>query len=417
VNALKNGRFEFPNYLKGVREVERQLDPTNAKILSAMWRFSPRNLLRVSRQTKIPFTSVYHRVAKLEAKNGRIAYLIPRNSKLGLVRTVAFVTSRAGSEEHVTRALKIPNLWRCINPCEGTFTHLSVHTVPINHVKDFKGYFRELVDSGLITRFRLIETGDYVPNFPDFKYYDTHRRVWTFPWSRWILLLKRGKPIRQMQDPEDYPLLADLKDMIIVKELEKNARKSFADLAPMLGITLQGVKYRYDRRLVPSGIVQYFDYDVRCYPVEISACHEVMLEFTTTEIMNKFFSFIDELFFVVGVGKVVRRNTLIARTYLPQSQVANMFAFFSEMAKSSMISAYSSVRLDLVGRETQTISYELFEDERGWTVDFRHCISELHELAKEEKPLGPQENSNSRRMTSGETAITRSQAFHTEETP
>jgi DNA-binding Lrp family transcriptional regulator len=417
VDALKSGRFELPNYLKGVREVERQLDPTNAKILSAMWRFGARNLLRVSRQTGIPFTSVYHRVAKLEAKNGRIAYLIPRNSKLGMVRIVALVTSRAGSEEQVTKALKVPNLWRCINPCEGTFTHLSVHTVPINHLKDFKAYFRELVESGLITRFRLIETGDYVPNFQNFKYYDMHRRMWTFPWSRWILLLKRRKPIRQLQDPEDYRLLADLKDIIIVKELEKNARKSFADLAPMLGITLQGVKYRYDRRLVLSGIVQYFDYDVRCYPVEISACHEVMLEFTSTEIMNKFFSFIGELFFVVGVGKVVRRNTLIARTYLPQFQVANMFAFFSEMAKSGMISAYSSVRLDLVGRETQTISYELFDDERGWTVDFRRCISKLHELAKEEGHPGPKENSNSTRITPQEAAITSSQPFHPEETP
>lgn len=387
VGVLRSETVHLPQYFKGIREIEKQLDSTNVKILSAMWKFGPRNLLEVSRRTGIPFTSVYHRVAKLEAKSGRIAYVIPETSKLGMIRLLVLVAANAGSEEVLTAALKIPNLWRFINPCEGTFTHLSAQTVPAKFLNDFKKYIRQLSELGLIRQFRLLPMGDYIPNSLNFRFYDPNLKRWTFPWSGWAIRLRKITPKKKMEDPESYPLLADRKDLLIVKELEKDARRSFADLAPMLGITLQGVKHRYDKRLIPSGILRYFDLDVYPYPVEISACHEVMLDFTSNQAMNKFYSFMHELFFIRGVAKVLSRNALVARTYIPESQLPNMFTFFSEMAKAGMLESYSSVRLSFAGRETQTISYELFDNEKGWVFDLEHCLYELRRLAKGKRVL------------------------------
>ena len=67
---MESEYVQLPNYFKGIAETEKQLDPTNIKILTAMWKHGPRNILEVSRRTRLPFTSVYHRVAKLEAKTG-----------------------------------------------------------------------------------------------------------------------------------------------------------------------------------------------------------------------------------------------------------------------------------------------------------------------------------------------------------
>ena len=177
-------------------------------------------------------------------------------------------------------------------------------------------------------------------------------------------------------------MLADEKDLMIIKELEKNARKSFAEIAPLLGISLQGVKYHYDKKLVPSEIVKYFGFDVWPYPEEVSAYHEVLLKFTSSVEMNRFFSLVDELFFVLGVSKVLHHNSLMVRTYMLQSQVWSMFSFFSQMAKEGMLESYSSVRQDFSGRETQSISYELFDREKGWTFDLDNCLSELAKLTQ-----------------------------------
>lgn len=150
----------------------------------------------------------------------------------------------------------------------------------------------------------------------------------------------------------------------------------------MLGISLQGVKYRFDKRLVPNGIVQNFAFDVYPYPIEVSAYHEVMLEFTSNGAMQKFFSLLSELFFVLGASKVLGKNALLVRTCILESQLQNMFAFFSQIAKAGMLESFSSVRLSFAGRETQTISYELFDDEKGWVFDLKRCLSELRRLAK-----------------------------------
>lgn len=378
--ALRSETMSLPLYFKGIQEIEKQFDPVNIRILSAMWKFGPRNLLEVSRRTGLPFTTVYHRVSKLEAKSKRIAYLMPQTNRLGLIRVIVPVIARMGHGEDVVRALEIPNFWRSINSCEGPFTHLSTHSVPFESLGDFKKYISRLSKSGLLTGFKFILTSDPIPNFPDFSCYDPKFKQWSFRWDHWLRAAKTLGPTI-IEDPRDYGLHADHKDLLIVKELQTNGRKSFAELAPLLGISLQAVKYRYDR-LVSSGIIKHFEFDVYPFPVEISGYHELMLEFTSGKAMNKFLTLIGKLFFVIAVAKVLKQNALVIRTYLPQSQVGNLFSFFSALANAGFLSSYSSVRLDFASRQTQTISFELFDDEKGWAFDLENCLSELRVLTK-----------------------------------
>jgi len=364
---LRTEKVRVADWQREIRQVSKQLDQTNIKILSTMWKFGPRNLLQISRKTGIPFTSVYHRVGKLEAKTGSIARLSPKTSKLGLIKILVFVTARPGMEDRVTAALKIPNFWQSVTACEGPFTHYSVYAVPVKSVKDFRKYLGRLSAMKLATHQRIITAADFVPNFPTFSYYNSTKKVWSFEWDKWSSQLKRSRPSTTIEDPDDYSVTADKRDLLVVRELERNARTSFAAMSPVLGISLQGVKYHYDKRLVPAGIVQRFELHVTLYPKEISTYHEVMLEFSNTLAMNKFYSMIGKLFFVLGVTKVLRRNSLVVRTYIPQSQLQNMFEFFSHMAKMRMLESYSTVRLNFSDGETHQIPYDQFEDEKGWS--------------------------------------------------
>jgi DNA-binding Lrp family transcriptional regulator len=378
---LDTERVHLNEWHRGLRETMKQLDQKNIRILSAMWKFGPRNLLEVSRRTGIPFTSVYNRVHKLESKSKHIAILIPPESKLGLMRTVVLVAAKSGAEGRVTEALKIPNLWRSVNRCEGAFTHFSVQLIPTQFMKQFRMYVKQLSKLNLITDSKIIFTGEYVPNFPNFEYYNPRLNEWTFPWKRWLVALKR-KPTGRLEDPKDYRNIVDKRDLLIVKELEQNARKSFADIAPKLGITLQGVKYHYDRRLLPSGIVKYFGFDVWPYPEEVSAYHEILLEFPSALTMNQFNYLISELFFVLGAAKVLRQNSLLVRTYMLQGQVSSMFSFFSKMTQLGYLNSYSAVRQDFTERVWQTISYELFDEIKGWTFDVDKALSKLSNLSR-----------------------------------
>ena len=362
----------------GSCEISKQLDSTNIKILTAMAEIGPRNLLEVSRRIGVPFTTVHHRVAQLEAKSKQIAISIPQVAKLGMSRLVVLVAAKAGMEEAVTEALMIPNYWRVVEPCEGAFTHHSIQTVPNKFLGQFKEYISKMQELNLIKSYRIIPTGDSVPNFPDFTSYDPRFGEWTFKWDAWLNELKVGTRTRTLADPEENVMLAKRTDLHIIALLESNARTNFTDVAQAVNTSPQNVKYHYDTKL--TSVLERFQLDVVPYPMEMSAYHEFMLQFTDAEAMNRFFSMVKKLFFVVSAAKVLRKNALFVRTYILSSQVANMFDFFSQMAKEGLLESYSSVRLNLNFREQQTISFELYDDEKGWTWDINKSLIEVERV-------------------------------------
>jgi AsnC-type helix-turn-helix domain len=372
-----DNQYEYVYAKKHYSRVARYLDPTNIRIFSAMWKFGPRNLLEVARRTEMPFTSVYHRISKLESRFHEVAWLIPQVSKLGLVRVAVLVAASPGCEEEVTRALKAPNLWRSIGFCEGNFTHISIQLVPVKFLRNFRAYVQQLVDKRLVTNFTMIYTGDYAPNFPDFDFYDPESNQWKFDWEGWFAFLVEESHVISIEDPESYASAFDKKDMMIIRELERDVRKSFADIAKATGMTPQCVKYHFDQKLVPSGVATSFQFKLHPFPTEVSAYHEIMLEFNDKKDLDKFFSLIPRLFFVLGAAKVLRRNTLMIQTWMLSSQLYRLFGFLSHLAKAGLLKSYSSVRMDFPSRETQSISDELYDDEKGWNVDFQKCFAEL----------------------------------------
>ena len=368
---------EYEYAKKHYSRIAKYLDFTNIRIFSAMWKYGPRNLLEVARRTGMPFTSVYHRISKLESRFHEVVWLIPQVSKLGLVRVAVLVAASPGCEEEVTRALKAPNLWRSIGLCEGNFTHASIQLVPVKYLRDFRAYVQQLVDRNLATNFNIIYTGEYIPNFPDFDYYDPKSNTWKFDWEGWDASLAEESQSVSFDDPESYSSTFDKKDMMIIRELETDGRKSFVDIAEATGMTAQAVKYHFDRKLVPSGVATYFLFKLHPFPTEVSASHEIMLEFNSKKDLDKFFSLIPRLFFVMGAAKVLRQNTLMVQTWMLSSQLYRLFGFLSNLAKAGFLKSYSLVRMDRPSRQTQSISDELYDDEKGWNVDFEKCSAEL----------------------------------------
>jgi DNA-binding Lrp family transcriptional regulator len=382
--TLSTDKIRLEEQYAGVaQKILRELDAMAIRIFSAMWRYGPRNLLEVSRRTNIPFTSVYHRIERIESRSGPIVELMPRLSKLGMIRIMVLATARLGCEDAVTRALTAPNLWSAIDSCEGNFTHDSVHSVPVRYVNEFADYLQHLSKTNLVSDLRIIRTGDYVPNFPDFSYYNPHRHEWSFPWADWLFEIIHAEPTSTLLDPVSYETDADKKDLLIVKELQTNARKSYSELASLLGITLYGVKYHFDKKLIPQGITTRFQFNVAPYAKEISAFHEIMLEFENAACMDKFVSTIPRLFFVIGFSKVLSQDAILLRTYLLESQLHRLFEFFSELARSNILRSYSAIRKNLQSRRTQTISYELYDERDGWKIDFQKLHGQLLELSKQ----------------------------------
>ena len=361
------------------RETFKQLDPTGIKILSTMAEIGPRNLRAVSRVTGIPFTTVCSRINRIESKSKRVVNLVPDVSKLGMTRLLVLVTAKPGLEDIVSEALEIPNYWRAVERCEGPFTHHSIHIVPVKFQRTFEEYMSNMYAKNLLRSYRIIETGPSHSIFADFSSYDPALKEWEFTWDEWLLDVATAVPTEGITDPQRRSIGARKIDFEIIRELELNGRARFREIAGKLKTSAQTVKYHYDKLLAPSGALR-FHFDVAPYPVDIAAHHEFMLEFSDGASMNRFFSVSKKLFFIDQIAKRLRRNVLLVRTRMINSQVENMFTFFSEMTNAGLLTSYSAVRLRMENRIHQTISDELFDDEEGWKWDVYNNLLALNKL-------------------------------------
>jgi len=378
---LKTELVRIADYYERVWRTTKQLDSTAVRILRGLQKLGPRNLLAVSRYTKIPFSSVYIRIGKMEAAGGPVAFASPNAAKMGLAQAVVLAAARPGREDKVTKALKVPKYWRMVIQAEGGYTHDATYYVPFQYAKAFQQYMKGLVAKQLAEKTTVIMIGEYLPNDINFDYYDPKRKVWKFSWDDWFSGLSNRKSAKKIDDPEDYKVKVDGRDLEILRQLQIDARIKFVELAKPIGITLQAVKYRFDRKLVKNKVIGGYSITTFPYSPEIAAYYHIMVDFPSKYTMNKFYSYLNELFFVVGYAKVLNRNSLVLRIIILDSQVPNLFKFLSKLCRRQVVDSYSALRLRLDSREKQTIPIELFDDKNGWSFNLDKYMSGLRKLA------------------------------------
>jgi len=375
-------RLDVVTHLRRMSESLEAFDRTNVRIVSAMHQIGPRNLLEVARQTKVPAATIYSRVRKLERSLMPLTYINPTYSKLGLMRIVVLASIAPGREALAEKLLLLPNLWSTTMPAEGLFNHYSVHAVPLSHISTFRRYIEKIRDSGIIQRCHLIKVSDSDIGFWNFEFFDIETKTWLLDWNRWLKDSNDPKKTRWIEDPTEYRVQADKKDLLILKELQKDGRKRFSEIAHVAGITLQAVKHRFDSTITNKGLIHNYVFRFIPYLVELSDLREVKLDFADEDSMNRFFSASLEFPFVMSISKALKKTSLICRTLVPRASSREFFDFLSKLARLGMVKEYSTIRLHLEGQRRQTISYEIYDDKRGWCWDSEKCLSDAENLLK-----------------------------------
>jgi DNA-binding Lrp family transcriptional regulator len=380
--------FNVNDFVKRMETVSDGLDPVNVKILRLVGKLGPRNLLDVARESGLPPSTVYNRVNILESKHGPLAFANPAVSKLGLARMVIFARAKPGMEQIAGEALLIPKYWRTLANAEGAFTHYCVEAIPYVHLSEFKKYVSRLVKARVLDSCTTFQTSDNLMNFPDFDNFNTKGRFWTFNWKLWLRRIERSSARRTIPEPENYSVQADKTDLIILKELERDGRRKFARIAKVVGVTLQAIKFRYDRRIVPRGLVQDYGFNFLTFPADVSDIREIKVDFRSLSALETFVATTQGLPFIMSYAKILRQNSLILRTYLPNSEFSNLFSFLSSLALRGLTTGYSSVRLHFQGMRVNSILPEMYSNEAGWEYDSLGHLKQLNRLlATGPKPI------------------------------
>ena len=355
------------------------LDEENIKVLNTMKKYGPRNLQQISRKSGVPYPTVYTRVNRLESQELLQTCAYPNFSKIGLSRVLVLLTPVPGRELLAREALKIPGYWlsiiRCSGECNGYY---SLHGVPADNRQDFEHYLDQLIPSGIASSYRIFWLGEY-SEVTNFDFFDLKKRVWNFPWISWLKLFLEERKREKQEEKESRRDKFDKNDLLILKELQKDARKKLSEFAKLMGVTLPAAKYRFDN-LVRKGFIQDYVINVLPYAPEVSDLFEVRLDFKNESLVAGKERVLRGLPFVLSFSRVRGSNSITARIYLPRGEMNNLLTLLSALVRQNVLDRFSYLALDLMTIENQTFSYEYYEDETGWRYDNHEYLDALRKL-------------------------------------
>jgi DNA-binding Lrp family transcriptional regulator len=350
------------------------LDVENIRILQTMKESGPRNLRNIARRCKLPYSTVYSRISKLQSLSAVRTWAHPSYSRIGLVRAMVLAEGFPGKEFLARDSLSIPDYWlRIIRSTGQPLRYYSLHAIPVSNKQDFQYYLDQLVTRGVIRDYEIFWLEDSFSPLPNFEYYDPKERMWRFEWKDWLRSIKSDKA---REAKRSYPVPRrsfDKKDLIILKELAKDARVTLADLARMLSMTLPATKYRFDR-LVKEGYVGDYVINILPFSPEISELCEVRLDFANASFMKASQATLSKTPFVISLTPIKDLNSITVRIYIPRQETNNLLAFLSALTRDGILTAYSYLQLDPSTQQGQTFAYKLYDDVSGWHYDNREYL-------------------------------------------
>ena len=360
------------------------LDEVNAKILEAAGKYGIRNITALARAANLPVTTVSFRLRRMKEKGRVLVTVNPNLYKLGLAKAFIVAEAPFGSYEKLFRAIRNAGYWTYIIRCYGKFDgYCAYFAFPADYKKELEDYWREAGHLRITvnSKFFWITNSRTFP--PNFSWYNFKKREWIFRWEEWIdEVLNASKELPEIlkdPNPNEYKIAVDKRDLLIIKELEKDESIEFKELAKIVGITPQSVGSRY-RKIVERSLIVDHNVDLYPFPLEISDLYMFVIEFPGEAPLAQFANACQEKPFVVSYAKVIEKPSLLINIYILKREFSPFMDSLNRLYKKGIIKNIFYVTLDPTSYKRQTISYKYFE-KGAWRYNYEERVKKLKEIA------------------------------------
>lgn len=362
----------------------KMLDPINANIITSLSKFGPRNTSLLARYLKLPATTVAFRISKL-IKNGFLQIRTNLDhSKLGMMRAVLVAETAGGLKGKLREAVENIGYWTYITNCYGKLNGIyALFAFPAEYKGRLEAYLREAARSNAMSDHVFFWTTNLCEVARNFDWFDFEKKSWNFQWQQWIAeILKASEKLpKTLVEPNEYQILVDETDLLLLKELEKDAFVEFTKIAKVLGMSPQGVRYRYYKHVMKHGLIADYQIAVFPYPLLVSDVCSLIVHFRNEAALAKFSNTLSNIPFILSYGRIIGRNSLLIHSYTPKTEFPNLINSLNSLAKSNLITDFSHVNLEIPSFSRQTVSYEFFKD-KSWTFDYEERLKRLSEMMR-----------------------------------
>ena len=365
--------------------MRRRLDSFDIKILEALGIHGPRSVSKIAREIDVPVATIWDRMKHLRKRSKSLFSVFTRantyHTFIGLKKAFVFAKATPGYERLLWESLKANDYWLYIVArYDRPESFYGIYGIPIDHTEEFEQFVRQIEILDIAQNINLYwSTCIQTVNLTD-DWYDYNSERWVFKWDQWIKNIEsqRTSLPNTLIESVSYPQKADYIDIIILKELEKNAECRMTDIAKLLGVSPQAVRYHYRNHVVARGLIE--GYTVLLPYFDDSSDHYCFrFDFYDDRDMAKFALSLINKPFVRNVGKILGKHALFVQIYLPRREFRDFTDTLSKLIRSGLMRSYDYSVEDFSRKAAQTISYELFKNNM-WIYNHKEHIQKLHEI-------------------------------------
>ncbi len=347
----------------------------------------PRNLTLIAKHLEMPTTTVRYRVQRMLSNSILFLHLNPYHTFMGLKKSVVFFEAEPGYEDLLVDCLRINDFWlylsRSYGPSEGC---AGIWTIPLEKAGVFEEFADSLIDYGVARSVELNWSTCFEGIPVQRRWFDLEDSAWAFDWGEWkdeVRTIEGTLPIT-LVEPDDWPIKVDLEDLLIIKELEKNGRATLTDIAKIIGLPLETVKYHFREHVTKRGLIEGYQVEIYRFPFPLSEMFFFKFEFDSHDQMRKFALALHDKPFPIFLGKVLGEEALVSQIYLPKWEFRMFVRALSSLIREGLLKGYHYVIQDMYQNWRQTIPYQHFKD-GGWDYDEGKHYREIDELVKDYK--------------------------------
>lgn len=374
--------------------MDKRLDILDIRIIEAIGKEGPRNITGIAKKLDVPIRTVHYRLKRISCNFFLRFNLNIYHTNLGLKKAAVFAETEPGREDSLKDCLQANGFWiylaRYFGNHEGWF---GLYTIPTDNTRDFEQFLGEIGRLGVARNIRLHwSTCFHSVNLAS-NWFDPYTNTWSFPWESWIQEIRNGTTElpQTLKDPEEWTIKGDYIDVFILKEMEKNARVDFVNVAKMLGIDPRRVQYHFKNHIVSRGLMEGFKTTIFQFDESQSDWLYFVFKFSHENSMKRFASSLLDKPFVRTLGKVLGKNELLALLYMPRVEFRRLVDALSKIVRNGWLEDFDHVVLDMSKSFQQTISYEFFK-EKTWVYEHDKHMENLKRLIECDKRLPLERN-------------------------
>ncbi len=365
-----------------------KIDYKDLLIIEGLSKYSPRNILRISREIGIPESTIRYRIKMLRKKGILGLFTNVYHTNIGLKKHVVFTKYNPVYKDYIYDLINAYSPINMLRVYGSSPTSYSVHIIPPDLSKNLTKYMDELVKLDIIEDYKILHSTCFHNINPTTDWFDIISQTWIFGWDT-IIEDIQNEAVElppTLKDPIGFPILADELDIHILRMLEIDPTITYTQLSKKLGTTIQNIKYHYEEHIVKKFLIE--DYDIEIYRFEPDKSMNVIaiMTFTSMETLARTANAFKRRAFSEILGKILNRPMLLGIFYLPNHELWNLINTFNEMVKVGILRRYELYLSPLAeSGKAYTIPYQYFRGDHWEFPSLDYYLDRLYSKLDEIK--------------------------------